>query len=104
MARVIRYSVDSPDGLGLIAADNGYTFQYRLQKQRVWNVGLRRHLMERTGRLILLHPLSGGYNVFDDWESMCLYCEAQSGLIAKFDEDRERVGATRYPRIDPVAE
>lgn len=36
-----------------IIASNGESFPYRLERKRRWNVGMRRHVNELTGRIDL---------------------------------------------------
>lgn len=43
---------------------------YRLEKKRRWNIGLRRHAWELTGRIEVSHNWSDGHSevaTFDNW-------------------------------------
>lgn len=58
-----------PGGPAIIAP-NGVGFPYSLPKRRRWNIGLRRHVMELTGRISV--RISDGVSLdCADWSQAC---------------------------------
>jgi len=54
---------------GTVLGLSGRRYPYRLERARRWNIGLRRHSVELTGRIIL--HLDGRLSYHDNWQQ-CL--------------------------------
>ena len=55
---------------GTVLGLSGRRYPYRLERARRWNIGLRRHRVELTGRIVLLYG-GGRLSYHDTWQQ-CL--------------------------------
>lgn len=44
-------------------------YEWRLERKRRWNIGLRRHAVELTGRIEVINPVTRAYRVVGDWDA-----------------------------------
>ena len=61
-----------------ITSPKGKRYEYRLQKRRRWNIGLRRHAYELTGRIEII---TGPTSAFEcgNWSDACRYVAERDG-------------------------
>ena len=62
--------VDTSKGLIITAA--GREYGYELRKERRWNIGRRKHILELTGEITVIFE-GRSYRHFKDWSSAFLY-------------------------------
>lgn len=53
---------------GIIRAQSGFECRYTLERERRWNIGLRRHANELTGH-IRVHAPSGASQCVSGWRA-----------------------------------
>lgn len=50
-----------------IVSDTGSIYRYELERKRAWNIGMRRHVNELTGNIVLTFP-NASWNVFSSFD------------------------------------
>ncbi len=62
----------------IVTASNGREYRYILERKRRWNVGMRKHQNELTGKIILWFTDSAHYVICESWDMVKKHAEAWS--------------------------
>lgn len=53
-----------------VTLDNGEVRPYTLERKRRWNIGMRKHVNELTGNIVLWTPNKGAYSIYESWDAI----------------------------------
>jgi len=63
---------------GIIRAQSGFECRYTLERERRWNIGLRRHVNELTGN-IRVHAPNGASQCVSGWRAALALADKYAG-------------------------